>query len=65
MLCACILYFYAKCFTENPSWHQFVKNHIVDEHPKGPWGYRPDDPTDWNVDWGNYGIKEDVEDNEN
>lgn len=54
MICACIITLYAKCFTHNPKWHTWVERHIVAEAPKGPWGYRPDDPDDWNVDWENY-----------
>lgn len=51
MICLCLIWWYAQC---QPAIDRFIERHIVAEHPKGPWGYRPDDPKDWNVDWENW-----------
>lgn len=56
MLCACLLYLFSSCPIHV---HDLVERYVIaddpyDEMRQGPWGERPEDPKDWNIDWENF-----------
>lgn len=56
MICACLLAWYVGCV---PVINRFVETHVVADDPYertqlGPWGRRPENPDEWNIDWENW-----------
>lgn len=56
MICACLLAWYVGCV---PVINRFVETHVVADDPYertqlDPWGRRPENPDEWNIDWENW-----------